>query len=173
MEARHRFLPIVLTLLVPATGLSAVKKPTPAAKEATAAQRVTTAVDRLVGQAWSKQKIEPADLSTDAEFLRRLQLDLTGRIPSPAEVEAFTSDGNANKRQLLIDRLLAGDEFASHWARNLNAMLEGRVALPIAGRLAQVPRGKPGQERRLGRHDAGRYYWPGPVRESRPVPRPF
>src|ERR1043166_7103186 len=42
--------------------------------------------------------IEPAPMSSDAEFLRRVSLDLTGRIPSGAEVEAFLADGNPSKR---------------------------------------------------------------------------
>jgi hypothetical protein len=60
--------------------------------------------------------VVPAPLSTDAEFLRRVTLDLTGRIPSWEEAEQFLSSAAADKRVRLIDRLLASPAFADHWA---------------------------------------------------------
>jgi hypothetical protein len=52
-----------------------------------------------------------APLSDDAEFLRRVFLDLAGRIPSVSEVRAFFSDSTADKRTAVIDRLLASPEY--------------------------------------------------------------
>ncbi len=54
--------------------------------------------------------------TTDQEFLRRVRLDLTGRIPTRDEVLAFLADDSANKREVLVDRLLASDEWADRWA---------------------------------------------------------
>src|SRR5947209_5729267 len=48
-----------------------------------------------------------APLASDAEFLRRIYLDLAGTIPTARETRAFLADASANKRQQLIDRLLA------------------------------------------------------------------
>jgi hypothetical protein len=53
----------------------------------------------------------------DATFLRRASLDLVGRQPLPAEIEAFLADAAANKRQELIDRLLDDPAWATNWAR--------------------------------------------------------
>jgi hypothetical protein len=60
-------------------------------------------------------RIAPAHLSSDTEFLRRVTIDLTGRIPTPAEVQAFLADTNADKRDRVIDTLLASDDFNDRW----------------------------------------------------------
>lgn len=53
-----------------------------------------------------------AGVSDDSEFLRRITLDLAGRIPSSEEVRAFLADPAADKRSVLIDRLLTSPEYA-------------------------------------------------------------
>ena len=53
----------------------------------------------------------------DATFLRRASLDLVGRQPSPAEIEAFLADPSPGKRTDLVDRLLADPAWATNWAR--------------------------------------------------------
>ena len=65
----------------------------------------------------------------DAEFFRRAQLDLAGRIPSSAEARDFIKNKGPQKRTKLIDQLLAGDTFASHWADRLSVMLLERQKL--------------------------------------------
>ena len=59
--------------------------------------------------------IEPAPLTTDAEFLRRVTLDLTGRIPTREQVEAFAADDSANKRAALIESLIGNGAFVAYW----------------------------------------------------------
>ncbi|HSQ57609.1 MAG TPA: DUF1549 and DUF1553 domain-containing protein [Gemmata sp.] len=61
-------------------------------------------------------QIEPAPLSTDAEFCRRAYLDAVGRLPTPVEVRAFLKDTDPKKRARLIETLLALPEFADWWA---------------------------------------------------------
>ncbi len=53
----------------------------------------------------------------DATFLRRATLDLAGRQPTPAELEAFLADGADGKRAAAVERLLADPAWAAHWAR--------------------------------------------------------
>lgn len=65
--------------------------------------------------------------SSDAEFVRRLYLDLTGKIPSVAETRAFLADKSANKREVLIDRLLNSPEHARHLATVFDVMLMERL----------------------------------------------
>ena len=54
-------------------------------------------------------------LTTDAEFLRRVRLDLTGRIPTKDEVLEFLADRSPTKRAQLVDRLLQTPEWADRW----------------------------------------------------------
>ena len=59
--------------------------------------------------------VPAADPATDAEFLRRVTLDLTGHIPSIQQVLDYTSSTDATKSDALIDRLLASNEFVDYW----------------------------------------------------------
>ena len=53
--------------------------------------------------------------SSDEEFLRRVSLDLTGQIPTAARVKSFIADTSTDKRDKVIDELLASEEFAERW----------------------------------------------------------
>lgn len=70
--------------------------------------------------------IEPAPICDDATFLRRVTLDVTGRIPTVEETEQFLSDSAADKRAKLIDRLLRSPEYADFFANKWTAMLKNR-----------------------------------------------
>jgi hypothetical protein len=58
----------------------------------------------------------PAPAADDAEFLRRVYLDLTGRIPAVHDVHGFLADRDANKRRKLIGELLASPRHSAHFA---------------------------------------------------------
>ena len=73
-------------------------------------------IDRLVEAQLEKIGVKPAPLTTDLEFLRRVYLDVTGHLPTPAETGEFMKDSAPDKRAKLIDKLLASDAFATHWA---------------------------------------------------------
>jgi hypothetical protein len=75
-----------------------------------------TRIDELVVGKLRKLGIVPSDLCTDAEFLRRVSLDLTGTLPTAAEVEAFLADTRSNKRDRKVDELLASPGYAAWWA---------------------------------------------------------
>ncbi|HEX3109043.1 MAG TPA: DUF1549 domain-containing protein, partial [Thermoanaerobaculia bacterium] len=60
-------------------------------------------------------KIAPSPMSSDSEFLRRVTIDLAGRIPTPAEVSAFLADTSADKRDRVIDALLASGDYTDRW----------------------------------------------------------
>jgi hypothetical protein len=59
--------------------------------------------------------IMSAPIAGDEEFLRRVSLDLTGRIPAPAEIRAFLADSDEDKRDKVIEKLLASEEFLDKW----------------------------------------------------------
>lgn len=72
-------------------------------------------IDREVMQRLQAGKIPVAPLSTDEEFFRRINLDLTGRIPTAKEVRSFVADKSPRKRDAVIDRLLHSPEFVDKW----------------------------------------------------------
>jgi hypothetical protein len=71
--------------------------------------------------------VAAAPLSTDEEFMRRLSLDLTGRIPSPADVRAFVADSSPTKRNALIDKLIYSSEFNDKWTMWLGDLLQNNI----------------------------------------------
>ena len=69
----------------------------------------------------------PVSPSTDdSAFLRRVTLDLTGRLPSPVARTGFLNDQSPQKREQLIDRLLASDEFTEYWTLQFAKLLRIR-----------------------------------------------
>lgn len=83
-------------------------------------------IDRLVAAKWERMKIKPSELCSDADFLRRVTLDLTGLPPTVEEVRAFLADATETeqKRNLLIDRLIASDAFVDHWTNKWSDLLQ-------------------------------------------------
>ena len=73
-------------------------------------------IDDCVAQSAEAAGLTFAELTSDAEFLRRVRLDLTGRIPTTNEVTAFLADGSEDKREALVDTLLEEEEWADRWA---------------------------------------------------------
>ena len=57
------------------------------------------------------------ELCDDATFLRRACMDLTGKLPQSAEVDAFAKDTASDKRVKLVERLLKSDAYAVNWGR--------------------------------------------------------
>jgi hypothetical protein len=78
-----------------------------------------TKVDQLVVAKLQKLGIVPSELATDAEFLRRVSLDICGTLPRPDEAAAFLDDKSPDKRTRKIDELLARPEYALWWATKL------------------------------------------------------
>ncbi len=83
-------------------------------------------IDELVATKWQRMKIEPSGLATDADFLRRVSLDLTGLPPTAEEVRAFIADPQPlrEKRNAVIDKLIGSPEFVEHWTNKWSDMLQ-------------------------------------------------
>ena len=92
-----------------------VSRSLPAAAPGSRALRHNFVDDHIFGK-MDRDRIPHAALTTDQEFIRRISLDLTGRIPSPQEIRDFTADANPAKRDQLIDKLIASDAFVDKWA---------------------------------------------------------
>lgn len=73
-------------------------------------------IDKFVFEKLKRLQIAPSDVCGDDEFVRRVHLDVIGRLPTIAETEAFLTNKASEKRSLLVEQLLASDEFPSFWA---------------------------------------------------------
>ena len=76
----------------------------------------TKHLDRHINAVLKREGIQPSKISEDTEFLRRVHLDLTGKIPTPDEVLDFLKEGASDKRQRKINQLLASDAYLDYWS---------------------------------------------------------
>jgi len=83
-------------------------------------------IDELVQAKWQQLKITPSPLADDATFLRRAYLDAIGTLPTPTEVRDFLADTSPTKREQVIDRILARNEYADFWAIKWGDMLRNQ-----------------------------------------------
>ena len=73
-------------------------------------------------------RLPPGPEAGDSMFLRRVTLDLTGRLPTPAEAKAFAADRDGNKRDRVIERLIGSEAFTDYWTYRLAELLRLRAA---------------------------------------------
>ncbi len=96
-----------------------------------AEQGADNPIDRIVFQYWSDYNLKLPPPLGDAAFMRRVSLDLTGLLPKPADVDAFVADGDPNKREALVNRLLDDRvAYADHWLTFWNDLLRNDYAGP-------------------------------------------
>ena len=81
-------------------------------------------IDRHVNAKLKKMKMLPSELCTDAEFIRRVSLDLTGAPAIPERVRKFIDDKTTNKRERLIDELIGSPEYVDYWANKWADLLQ-------------------------------------------------
>jgi hypothetical protein len=88
-------------------------------------------IDAAAVKQWQALGIVPSEPCTDAEFMRRAALDITGTLPTPEEIQTFSADPDPAKRARLVDRLLDRPEYASFfavkWADILRNKREGNA----------------------------------------------
>src|SRR5688572_11943499 len=85
-------------------------------------------IDRLVEARLHSEGVTPADPADDAEFLRRVYLDLHGVVPTWEQAERFLSDSHPNTRSRLVDSLLASPRYGEYLAD----MWQGYLISPLA-----------------------------------------
>ena len=86
-------------------------------------------INEHIAAGWADARLKPSDAATDQEWCRRVHLDIIGRIPTTAELEAYVSDSTPSKRAALVARLLGDDyvdEYARNWADVWTTVLIGR-----------------------------------------------
>jgi len=101
---------VPVPVIRPVTDLVGDKYPQVAAK---------SKVDELVIEKLRKLGVVPSEVCTDAEFLRRVRLDMTGTLPTADEVKAFLADEDSNKRAKKVDELLETPAYAAWWTTKL------------------------------------------------------
>lgn len=96
-------------------------KPAPAKKGAGASEHSwaspddVTYIDKMLQEEWKALGFPVSEECSDGEFVRRASLDLIGRIPTVEETRAYLSDRTADKREKLVNRLLASPEYGKNW----------------------------------------------------------
>jgi hypothetical protein len=88
-------------------------------------------IDELVFARWKQLGIAPANLCSDAVFVRRVYLDTIGTLPSAQEASELLASKDPEKRAALIDRLLERPEFTDYWAMKWSDLLRIKAEFPI------------------------------------------
>ncbi|MCI0748504.1 MAG: DUF1549 and DUF1553 domain-containing protein [Verrucomicrobia subdivision 3 bacterium] len=83
-------------------------------------------VDEIVFKKLKTVGMPPSELCDDPTFIRRVSIDVAGRLPTPDETRAFLADESPHKRDHLIDRLLASDDYADNFANKWSALLRNK-----------------------------------------------
>ena len=89
----------------------------PVCSFAAEAREVAARIDGHIDAALQAHKLVAAAVADDAAFLRRAYLDLTGRIPTAEQAAQFLDGQPSNKRERLIDQLLASPQYGEHFGR--------------------------------------------------------
>ena len=115
---------VVLVAAARAGGAADVRRArTDPAQSAKDARALTARVDAVLAAHWAKAKVRPAALADDGEFLRRVSLDLIGKIPTAAEARDFLDDPSPDQRRALVERLLDSPAYTTRatetWRRLL------------------------------------------------------
>ncbi|QDU79205.1 hypothetical protein Pla110_09100 [Polystyrenella longa] len=107
----YRFSLLLLTCLASVGQFGLLLSPA-AAEES----RLAEQIDARLQTVWKAQQLEPAEITSDTEFIRRATLDLTGLIPRVAEIYEFQENDSPNRRAELIDDLLSRPRHSVHLA---------------------------------------------------------
>ena len=83
-------------------------------------------VDTAVMNRLRRLGLPPSPVCNDGTFIRRATIDIAGRLPTADEVRAFLADSSADKRDRLVDRLIASPDYADNFAAKWSAVLRNK-----------------------------------------------
>lgn len=83
-------------------------------------------IDRHVRDGLVALRLPPSPVCDDATFIRRVTLDIAGRLPTLEETREFLADPDAGRRERLVDTLLASSDYADHFAMKWSAILRNK-----------------------------------------------
>ena len=123
----------VLCIIMVGMAANAFGAPPPALRPFEASDWSTemSEIDKIILENLQKRGIRPANPCSDAVFIRRIYLDLTGTLPTVNEVRDFLKDRSPGKRRKLIDRLMETEEFADYWTLKWCDLLRVKAEFPI------------------------------------------
>jgi hypothetical protein len=90
-------------------------------------------IDSYIYADFQASGITPAPRTTDWEFIRRVTLDLTGRIPTSDRVLSFVADTTSDKRSKLVDELMTKPEFIDKWTMYFGDLFQNTITKPSTG----------------------------------------
>ena len=122
-RGRHIILARYLTEVVPIEFITPLNEVPISDETHTSLESAGTSIDGEILKLLSTLRLPVSPAANDATFLRRVTLDLTGRLPAPDAVTAFLADSDAHKRETLVDALLDSDEFNGYWTLQLAKLL--------------------------------------------------
>ncbi len=136
----------VMLLILVSAGVSAdesvVSKPGAGGESAAGAAgdvSLSEFIDQQIRQGWTDNEIEASPQAPDEEWVRRVYLDLVGRIPTLAEVRSFLDDKNPRKRSLLVDSLLENEDYVRHFTTIWSNNSIGRATPQRVSRIGMGP----------------------------------
>ena len=106
--------------------LQAAEQCAPAAASAAGildVHELTARIDQALATAWAAGNVEPAAPADDAEYLRRIYLDLIGKIPSVADLQAFLASSQPDKRARVVEELLRRGAHSQHFANTWRGLM--------------------------------------------------
>src|SRR5437870_6600335 len=112
-------------------------------------QALAARIDQYLAARWAAAGVQPAPLADDAEYLRRVYLDIIGRIPSVREARDFLKDKSPDKRAKLVERLLASPSYVNHFTNEFRALFLAEADTSFIGRFL-VPGFESWLKRELG-----------------------
>lgn len=98
------------------------------------AQALAARIDHHIAAGCKAANVEPVPVADDAEFLRRVYLDLAGRIPTVAEARAFQREQATDKRRQLVERLLDDRRYVTHFTNVWRALLIPEASASVQAR---------------------------------------
>ncbi len=121
------------------------------AEPARDARPLAARIDHHILAACKTANVQPVPVADDAEFLRRVYLDLAGRIPTVAEARAFQRDPATDKRRQLVERLLDDRRYVTHFTNVWRALLMPEATASVQAR-ALVPQFESWLRKQLARN---------------------
>ncbi len=103
-----------------------IRAPYGNAVEVPASEALANPIDVHIRQVLSEMGIPRSSPASDSEWLRRVSLDLTGRLPTPAEMHSFLANSASDKRSVMVESLLAGTSFVDLWTLRFAQLLRLR-----------------------------------------------
>ena len=92
---------------------------------------IKSAVDKALEADWQKKGLLPVPEASDSLLVRRLYLDLTGRLPSVEDAKSFVYSRDPQKYEKLVDKLLNSRDYVAYWGMRFSDMLRVKSEFPI------------------------------------------